>query len=304
MYYVTTRRRWNFFVARAIVIIVIVTCAPIFFGSCKQEGASTHPTATPGPPASTPTSGHNFLPAEVLAGLPVYPGSTPTTFSNSVSGLPFSLPLYASASRPGYQSACAQYGVQANQRDILSWYENELGSMGYRKYSEHGFSAGSTVSGYEGAFFLPSQPLVSVEVHEYDVPNAHAFELLVIYSVPLPKSPEENLPDDIESVTVTYSPGNQPTVKTITDSQTIMQLVNMVNSLPIRPDYFYTGGPSSGIQTIFCLNFHSQSKGDITVSDIIGFEETGVHVDNYPILEDIHGLLQEEVERILGIQVT
>jgi len=279
---------------------------------CDEYGRASTATspATPSPSPTTVTSDHTFLPGEVLAGLPVYPGSTPTTFLDSGSGLvslPFSLPDYVGSLRPGYQSASAQYTVQATDDDILSWYVNELGTQGYRKYSESDFG-GETISGFDMAFFLPSQPLVSVELHVYDVhdvPGDPVFELLVFYSVPLPKPPEEKLPDDIESITVTYFSGVLPTVETLTDSHVVMQLVSIVNTLPVRPDYIYVGGPlPSGPQTIFCLVFHSQSKGNITVSDIIGLEETGIHVGDYPILEDTHGLLREAVEQILGIQGT
>jgi len=276
---------------------------------CDEYGGASTGTrpATPSPLATTVSSEHTFLPGLVLAELPVYPSSTPTTFFNSGTGppsFPLSEPAYASALRPGYQSASAQYTVQATDDDILSWYVNELGTNGYRKYSEGGFGGG-TLSGHNMAFFLPSQPLVSVEVHVYDVPGAPVFELLVTYSVPLPKPPEEKLPDDIESITVTYFSGVLPTVKILTNSQVVMQLVSMVNALPVRPDYAYTGLlTSGGPRTIFSLVFHSQSKGDITVSDIIGLQETGIHVDNYPILEDTHGLLQEAVEQILGSQGT
>jgi len=276
---------------------------------CDEYGRASTATspATPRPSATTVTSEHTFLPGEVLAGLPVYPGATPTTFLNSGSvpiSVPSSWPAYAGSLTPGYQSASAQYTVQATEDDILSWYVNELGTKGYRKYNEGGFGGG-TVSGRDMAFFLPSQPLVSVEVHIYDMPSTLVFELLVTYSVPLPKPPEEKLPDDIHSITVTYFSGVLPTVKILTDSQVVMQLASMVNALPVRPDYAYTGLlTSGGPQTIFSLVIHSQSKGDITVSDIIGCAETGIHESDYPILEDTHGLLREAVEQILGISST
>ncbi|MDD5094394.1 MAG: hypothetical protein PHV74_08460 [Dehalococcoidia bacterium] len=193
--------------------------------------------------------------------------------------------------------------MQATEDDILSWYANELHPKGYRKYLEGGHGGEETISGRNMAFFLPSQPLLSVQVHVYDVPGAPVFELLVTYSVPLPKPPEEQLPDDIDSITATYFSDFVPTVKILTDSQVIMQLMSMVNILPVRPDYVYIGGPlAGGPQTIFRLVFHSQSKGDITVSDIISLEETGIHVGDYPILEDTHGLLREAVEQTLGAQ--
>jgi hypothetical protein len=298
--------------AKVVAILIIALCSLIILGSCGQAGPvmtaspqTPTPSATPPPLATTVSSDHNFLPGEVLADLPVYPGATPTTFFNSGTGppsYPLSEPAYASTLRPGYQSASAQFTVQATDENILSWYVNELGTEGYRNSFEERFGGG-TISGQAITFFLPSQPLVSVEVHVYDVPGTPVFELLVTYTVPLPKPPEEELPDDIDSIAMTYFSGNLTTVKTITDSQAVTQLVSMVNALPVRPDYVSSCG-FGGPQTIFRLVFHSQSKGDITVSDIIGCGVTGIHIDNYPILEDTHGLLQEAVEQILGIQST
>ncbi len=295
---------------KTVAILVIALCSLIIFGSCGQAEPMTTaspqsptPSATPLPPATTVSSDHNFLPGEVLADLPVYPGATPTTFFNSGTGppsYPMSEPAYANTLRPGYQSASAQYAVQANESDILSWYVNELSTYGYRKYSE-GYFGGGTIGGHNMAFFLPSQPLVSVEVHVYDALGATVFELLVTYTVPLPKPPEEELPADINSITMSYFSGNLTTVQTITGSEVITQLVSMVNALPVRPDYAYSCPIGLETRTIFSLVFHSQSKGNITVSYITGCGETGIYIGNYPILEDVHGLLQEAVEQILGI---
>jgi hypothetical protein len=260
---------------------------------------------------SATVSEDNFLPGEVLADLPVYPGATPTTLLNPGSGppsFPLSSPAYVGPLRYGYQSASAQYTVQATEGDILDWYVNELGRKGYRKSDEGGSGGVERIGVRKMGFFLPSQPLVSVQVHVYDVPDAPVFEVLVTYSVPLPKSPEKALPSDIDSVEVTYfgySESALPRVKTLTDRQAVMQLVNMVNALPVRPDYAYIGGPmSGGPQTIFSLVFHSPSKGDITVTSVLGFDETGVHVGDYPILEDVHNLLREAVEQVLDVEST
>jgi hypothetical protein len=282
------------------VLHFVVQARPVMTTSPQN----TSPTATPNPTATTVASDHTFLPGEVLAGVPVYPGATPTTFLQSEApiSVPFSLPAYVGSSRPGYQSASAQYTVQAYDRDILSWYINELGAKGYRQFNgEEGFGAG-TISGHEMAFFLPSQPLVSVEVHVYDMSGETVLELLVIYSVPLPKPSEEELPDDIDSITATYFSGNLTTVKTITDSQAVTQLVSMMNALPVRPGYVYSCPVGLETRTIFRLVFHSESEGNITVTYIIGCGETGIYIGNYPILEDVHGLLQEAVEQMLGIQ--
>ncbi len=263
-------------------------------------------TIAPSPTATTVASEYSFIPGNVLAGLPVYPGATPTTFLDSGApvSVPFSRSILIGSLRPGYQSASAQYSVKAYDHDIMNWYVNELSTKGYRLYGGVSTFSMGTVGGEEIAFFLPSQPLVSVEVHLYDMAGETVLELLVTYSVPLPKPPEENLPDDIDSITATYFSGNLTTVKTITDSQTITQLVSMVNNLPVRPDYVYLCPIGVETRTIFSLVFHSQSKGNITVSDVIGCQVGGIYMGDYPILEDTHGLLREAVEQILGISST
>jgi hypothetical protein len=269
-------------------------------------------STTPSQSATTVTSGSIFQPGEVLAGLPVYPGATPTTFLNLDSGPP-SLPaaLYGyGLRRPGYESASAQYTVQATDSDILNWYTEKLETEGYRKYAGHSYGGGGTTKAGDIAFFLPSQPLVSVEIHVYDVPGNPVFELLVTYTLPLPKPDEEVLPSDTDSVEITYfgySEDDLPRIKTLTDKRDVMQLVNMVNALPVRPDYVYMGSPmSGGPQTIFSLVFHSPSKGNITVSDIVGQGRTGIgiHISGFPILEDTYGLLLETIEQLLGVQST
>ena len=287
---------------KAVGASVSILILLMFFSSCQSTG----------PAQSAAISEEGFLPGEVLAGLPVYPGATPTTFLNPGYGPP-SLPaaLYGYGLRkPGYESASAQYTVQATFSDILNWYTEKLGAEGYRKYAGHSYGGGETTKAGDIAFFLPSQPLVSVEVHVYDVPGDPVFELLVTYTVPLPKPDEEALLSDIDSVEVTYfgySEGDLPRIKILTNKRDVMQLVNMVNALPVRPDYIYFGDllPDRS-QTIFRLVFHSPSKGNITVSDIVGQGRTGIgiHISGFPILEDTHGLLLETIEQLLGVQST
>lgn len=286
------------------LIIALVSLCIILIGlpACNTTVKNT-PTTTPFPTATTMASGHGFIPGNVLASLPLYPGAIPTTFSElgSVS-VPFDQPIYNGALKPGYQSAYAQYSVNAPYKDIMSWYVNELSSKGYRRKSVETSFSGESVDGRGISFFLPSQPLVNVYIYIYYLlGEEETLELLVTYSVPLPKPPEEQLPDDIDSITVTYYSGNLTTVKTITDSQTVTILVSMVNALPMRPDYTYSCPSGLVTKTIFSLVFHSQSKGDITVRDVIGCGEWGIHIGDYPILEDTQGLLKETVEQILGI---
>jgi hypothetical protein len=239
--------------------------------------------------------------------LPVYPGAVPTTFLNPGYGppsFPVTSPIYVGQLVPGYQSASAQYTVRTSESDILDWYKDELAREGYRLDGEKGHGGVDIISSRSFTFFLPSRPLVNVDIHVYNVPGAPVFEILVTYRAPLPKPAEETLPSDINSMKITYSgyPNSAlPTVKNITERQTVIELVNMVNALPVRPDYAYTGGPiGEGPQTIFSLVFHSPSAGDITVTSVLGFGETGVHVGDHPILEDVHNLLREAVEQLVG----
>jgi hypothetical protein len=245
--------------------------------------------------------GGPFIPGEVLAGVPVFPGATPTTSLRNDFGppsYPSEIPLYGGDARPGYQSASAQYTADAAQETILGWYVSQLEILGYRHHGEGG-SGSPTMTHHSIAFFLPSQPLVSVQVHVYNGNGSPAtvIELLVTYTVPLPKPAGESLPDDIGSVTVAYLPGTGDAVtKNITDALTVADLVGMVNALPVRPDYITTGpGPGwDGPYTLYTLVFHSASQGDLTVTGTtVPF---GVHFGDYPVLDDPHQLLKEAVQ--------
>ena len=281
-----------------------------------QNTPSSLETIVPATPMTSPqlgsTVGSPFLPGEVLATLPVYPGATPTTLINPGFGppsFPLDIPSYNGPKRPGYQSASAQYTVQATEEDISGWYKNQMAAKGYR-LSEEELAGSGALSSYNISFFLPSQPLISMQVHVYtsqDISESLVFELLVTYSIPLPKPPKENLPADIESVQIDYAPGTAKEVeKTITDARVIKRLVSMVNGLTVSPDYVTTGGPipNPGVlpspQPLFSLTFHSTIQGNITVSYILG----AIKMDGYPALVDTHGLFEEAVEQMLGIPGT
>jgi hypothetical protein len=258
------------------------------------------PLASPQPGT---TVGGPFIPGEIIAALPVYPGATPTTYLNPGFGPP-SFPseqsIYVS-NAPGYQSASAQYTAPAGA-DILGWYLAELGALGYTSHGEDGGGSGSVTS-RSVAFVLPAQPAVSVQVHVYTISGssmAPVFELLVTYTVPLPKPAGESLPGDIQSVKIDYLPGaaNEVT-KTITDTKTINNLVNLVNNLPVSPGYARLGPMGVSPQTLFTLTFHSTSRGDIVITDVT---YDGVHFGDYPPLADPQNLFQQVVQQILGIQ--
>jgi len=247
--------------------------------------------------------GSPFIPGAVIATLPVYPGATPTTDFNPGFGppsFPSEEPIYSSQV-PGYQSASAQYATPATAEDILNWYSTELGALGYNLDGEDGGGNG-TITTRSIAFFLPSQPLVSVQVHVYTPGSSTTpvFELLVTYTVPLPKPSAENLPGDVESVKIDYVPGTaNEVVKTFKDTQSIQSLVNLVNNLPVAPDYVRTGTTGLSPQTLFKLTFHSISQGNIMINDV-NYE--GIHFGDYPLLDDPHNLFQKAVEQMLGIQ--
>ena len=307
----------------------LLICA-ITVGGCKSAGntaqvlttsstsatTSTTPIQTPPfpgipllltPPASPQpgsTVGGPFIPGEVMATLPVYPGATPTTDLNPGFGPP-SFPseqsIYISHA-PGYQSASAQYTAPAAVADILDWYLAELGALGYTYHGEDDAGNG-TVASRSVAFTLPSQPAVSVQVHVYTVSGSTlspVFELLVIYTVPLPKPAAESLPGDIQSVKIDYLPGTANEVlKTFTDTQSVNNLVNLVNNLPVSPDYARTMPIGVSPQTLFTLTFRSISQGDIVVTDVT---YDGIHFGDYPLLADPQNLFQKAVEQMLGIQ--
>ncbi len=323
---------------KALRALVLLLSVPLILAGCGTNPVTEAPaaltstiTASPAPPQTTaPTSvvpfmppvvkpatpvispqpgtivGSPFLPGAVLAGLPVYPGAVATTDLDPGFGppsFPTDMSIYGTR-RPGYQSASAQYTVQATVNDILGWYIAELEAKGYRHPGEDGAGNG-TVTERSIAFFLPSQPLVSVQVHVYTSPgdSLPVFELLAIYTVPLPRPSAEKLPDDISSVKITWAPETTgETVKTVTAAQTVDSLVDRVNDLSVRPDYITTGPPVGfSRQTLFSLIFHSKTQGDITVTDVT-YE--GVHFGNYPLLDDPHNLLQETVRQMAGIPGT
>jgi len=252
------------------------------------------------------TVGGPFIPGEVMATLPVYPGATPTTDLNPGFGPP-SFPseqaIYVS-NAPGYQSASAQYSAPATVADILDWYLAELGALGYTYHGEDDTGNG-TVASRSVAFVLLSQPAVSVQVHVYTGSGSSlspVFELLVIYTVPLPKPAAESLPGDVESVKIDYMPGTaNEVVKTFTDTQSVNNLVNLVNNLPVSPDYARSMPIGVAPQTLFTLTFHSISQGDIVITDVT---YDGVHFGDYPLLADPQNLFQKAVEQMLGIQIS
>jgi hypothetical protein len=118
--------------------------------------------------------------------------------------------------------------------------------------------------------------------------------------VPLPKPAAENLPDDIQNVRIDYLPNAaNEVVKTFTDKQSVNNLVSLVNSLPVSPDFIRTMPAGVSPQTFFTLTFHSSSMGDIVITDVT---YDGIHFGDYPLLYDPYNLFEQAVESMLGIQ--
>jgi hypothetical protein len=259
------------------------------------------PVTSPQPGAAV---GSPFIPGEVMAALPVFPDASPTTYLDPGFGPP-SFPsgqMIYGITAPGYQSASAQYTATASVADILDWYLAELGALGYTQQGEDDAGNG-TVAERSVVFVLPSQSAVSVQVHVYTVSGSlrgPVFELLVIYTVPLPKPSAESLPGDIQNVKIDYYPGAaNEVVKTFTDAKTVNSLANEVNALPMAPDVFRSMPIGISPQTLFTLTFHSKSQGDIVITDVT---YDGIHFGDYPLLSDPNSFFQEAVAKMVGIQ--
>ncbi|MBN2239106.1 MAG: hypothetical protein JW712_04980 [Dehalococcoidales bacterium] len=244
-----------------------------------------------------------FLSGDVLATIPVYPGSEPTTCmewkqEGGPPSTPVLRPMYSGENRPGYRAASAQYKVESTTLKILSWYEETLGKMGYERRHESGFNH-DKVSGREISFKLPSKPLISVEIHTYNVPSfsSTVYEMLVVESIPLSEPETDPIPTDIDKVDIAYMDDaeSETLQRTVTDKGTINDLVETVNGLPVRPDVLVLSGP--GVYYTFCkLVFHSESEGDITMEcSILGVSTS---IEDFPTLDDADGLFRAKVKSL------
>jgi hypothetical protein len=295
---------------RLLQIFAVLLMGAILTAGCKSavtiaQTITTTPNNTTVSITSQPGSivGNPFIPGEIMATLPVYPGLSPTTELNPGFGppsFPLKLPIYDS-NAPGYQSASAQYTAAATVNDIVDWYMAELSGLGYTQQGED--DIGNDAIAYHGiAYVLPSQPAVSVQVDVYTgsgPSTSPVFELLVIYTVPLPK-PAANLLKDVQNVKIDYLPNNaNEIVKTFTDKQSVNNLVSMVNSLPVSPGFIRSLPAGISPQTFFTLTFHSVSQGDIVITDVT---YDGIHFGDYPLLYDPYNYFEQAVENMLDIQ--
>ena len=105
---------------------------------------------------------------------------------------------------------------------------------------------------------------------------------------------------NIQSVKIDYLPGTANEVtKTFTDTKSINSLVNLVNNLPVSPDYARSMPIGVSPQTLFTPTFHSNSQDGIVITDVT---YDGVHFGDYPLLADPQNLLQQAVQQMLGIK--
>ncbi len=152
-----------------------------------------------------------------------------------------------------------------------------------------------------GPCLLLAVPTVGFGPGSHVLGHEVGFELLVVYVVPLPKPSSAGLPSDIDSVKITYYRFSRPAViNTVTSHDEVERLVAAANLLPVRPD-FSINQPATGPETVFRLVCHSPSQGNIEVTEILGGSGGGVHIADRAILWDVHNVLRDEVERLVGV---
>ncbi|MDP2948967.1 MAG: hypothetical protein Q8P22_05470 [Chloroflexota bacterium] len=249
-----------------------------------------------------------FLPGQVLANLPVYPGALGSAEVHVVGGPP-SFPSEMSICRgprcPGLQIASALFTVDATADEVFAWYQDKLTAMGYER---HGGGFGYLADGRQkstAVFISPDIPTLTVQVHLYYKPDLEyspsLFELLVTYMAPLPRPVGSYLPPDVSRVDVTYAPGGDSPVlsNAVADPAVIRDLVRIVNRMPVRADWISWCSIDMGPPPTATLVFQS-NEGATTVSDIRGCPFR-VEMEPYPDLQDSYNRLWDAVERFMGV---
>ncbi|MBN2239721.1 MAG: hypothetical protein JW712_08100 [Dehalococcoidales bacterium] len=195
-----------------------------------------------------------------------------------------------------YITIIGEYIADAGIDATLERFESALEYRGFRKKSEGGWGRDDH-SGRRMNFFLVSKPSISLEVRYYlfNDGSPSVYELVVTEDLNLSQPYNEKLiPDDVDSVYLVYSgyAGKKDTYPC-----DILELADLVNALPVRPEYVILGMPGS--ETVFTLTFHSISQGDITVKSILGGGDSGINIDGCPVLSDVNNLLNEKVSEII-----
>jgi hypothetical protein len=234
---------------------------------------------------------------EILASMPVYPGSIPSTFMEENS-IPREVPKQQPAILNGeqrYRTASAKYEVNAGMDNIIEWYEEKFREAGF--HFEFGSTSGKSfgdVTSRSVKYWIPSQPAVSMEIKTYPTgqKSSSVYELLVSEEVRIARPyNDELIPSDIEHIKIEYT-GYTPL--TVTENYIIDGLSGMVNALPVDPAHARFGPIPEPDIIEFTMVFYSITKGAITVIE----RNNKIYIEGHPVLWDTHSILAEKVKEI------
>ncbi len=204
--------------------------------------------------------------------------------------------------------AYAQYSAGATGDEISSWYSESLVALGYREWLVQPQPSDS-VTKYAAAFFLPTQPLVTVEVHTSDSSTRNfptVFELIVTHRAPSDEYdlPEEIVPRNTQRVQVKYflDQSNEVPDRTmvVDDPSTVRRLVETVNRMPVRANWVQFGCSDSGSAAE--VKFTRGNEDSVIIRETAICSRFHVYAPGLPPLEDAHLLLWEAIEEIVGLQ--
>lgn len=219
-----------------------IDCADALFAA-----VCPHPDAT-----SSIIAPAGFVPGQVLANLPVYPGAAR---SNGILVGAGGFPVQPNPGSmcdgspcPSVQSAQAEYHTADTPDAVLTWYQAQLEKLGYQR---SGASYGSAPQGYhrsELEFFNPERPAVTVHVYAFyrsAKQGGSVIVLDVVNPATAPRPVSSYVPPGVSEVDIAYFPGGHgsTTTLTVTDKAAIRSLVRAVNRLPIRSNWLTSGGP-------------------------------------------------------------
>ncbi len=307
----------------------LATTVPLFLlmatAACASPSVLGDPISSAGTPPPSPTSspgsqtiggGGEFLPGQIIAFIPVYPGAVGATDIGpqpEAGPYPESLPMCVGPHPecPQLETATADFFTEDSAGTVLDWYRKQLASMGYTgggtgtaSNNKTGWTMSDTV------FDVPEYPGLKVQVNVYPYPEpgvTTAFAILVYYLRPIPRHAAERLPSDIMRVEVTSdSASSTPTTSnTVTNTDTIKRLVDLVNSLPVQltgvtscPPFPAGATPTPPLILQF-VDEHGLSR-TITLRKWCGGAFVEVAFPPYPALSDQHQKLWDLVQGILA----
>ncbi len=242
----------------------------------------------------------NRTPEEILASLPVYPGSTPSTFMEE-NAIPREIPAQQTVTlngEPQYRTASVEYKVNAGMDDIIEWYEEKFGEAGF--HFEVGYTSGNSFGSVTSRvlkYWIPSQPAVSVEINTLPTGQilSSAYELIVSEDIRIARPYNDQLiPSDIERIEIEYM-GYAPL--SVKDTYIIDGLSRMVNALPVDPGYARFGPLPEPDIIEFTMVFYSITKGAITVIE----RNNQIYIEGHPVLWNTHSMLTSKVKEIVQI---